>query len=183
MVPPSGLADIVTPPIFSPDEEITAPLSITSSARPLVGTSAVATIASPAAMNCQRVMTFLPSLLAPGISFQWRVRLQVSDNRVGLVRAKIIFEAGHARRAVADDLANDLGASAKGLPRERRRVKAARQRRFGMADDAGLLEQAPAKSLSVAEAIVGCGSLCAQRRAEDERESCEGAPHLQLSRM
>ena len=47
----------------------------------------------------------------------------------------------------------------------------------------GDLEQAPAKSLSVAEAIVGCGSLCAQRRAEDERESCEGAPHLQLSRM
>src|SRR5947208_6875860 len=124
MVPPSGLADIVTPPIFSPDEETTAPLSITSSARPFVGASAVAIIANPAAMNCQRVMTFLLSLLAPGICFRWHERLQVSDNRVRLVRPKIIFEAGHARRAVADDFANDLGASAKGFPRERRRVKA-----------------------------------------------------------
>jgi hypothetical protein len=179
------LADTVTPPIFSPDEETTVPLRIASSARLLVDGSTIAAIANPAvAMNRQRVMTFLPSLLVPRITLRWRQRLQIGDNGIYFVRPEIVFESGHPRRAVADDFADDLGTPPERFPRERRRVKAARQRRFGMADAAGLLEQAPAKPLSVAEAIVGLGGLWVQHcRADQERENWEAASHLQLSRM
>src|SRR5262249_58305878 len=94
IVPTPGLADTVTPPIVSPDEETTVPLRITSSARPFATASTVVATANAAtAMNCRGVMTFLPSLLASGIGLRRRYRLQISDNRICLVPAHILFAA------------------------------------------------------------------------------------------
>src|SRR5215831_28505 len=104
MVAPSALAMTVTPPIFSPDAEVTAPDRIASAAT--AGTVASARSATDAdRMN--RMGRLLVERCSVGIGAaaaaprRGRARgirrhgLQIADDRVDLLRLEVVFKARH----------------------------------------------------------------------------------------
>src|SRR5437588_506063 len=100
MVPPTGLAETVTPPSFSPAADVTAPLRTASACARAGMLTAAATMA-----NRQfrvRFMGSSPVVLVSSTLAGCRDRLEVRDNRIDLRRLEMILEARHAGRAVGD---------------------------------------------------------------------------------
>src|SRR5262249_18386030 len=69
-------------------------------------------------------------------------RLEIRHDGVDLRRLELIFESGHARRAVRDHLPHHVGLSGERLPRERRAIKGAGHLWLLVTDAARLIEQA-----------------------------------------
>src|SRR5262249_57504990 len=148
MVVPSALAETVTPPSFSPDAEVTVPLSRWSAACAAVARLIAATLAATSAGTPNRYafMAFL-LVFVRSTGGGRRDRLEIGDDRVDLAALEIVLEAGHARRAVADDAADDVVVAAGGVLGERRtegpRIDLRRQGTHA----AGLPQHPPARPL------------------------------------
>src|ERR1700734_345125 len=159
MVPPSGLADTVTPPMVLPSGDLTVPLK---------SASAKAGTETRIAATAERVATIKPrrigfSMILVGIArragFDRRRCVgrrgngfDIGDDGVDLRRLEVIFEARHARRAVADDLAHDVGLAAERIHRQHRRILRAHQLWLGVTDAARLVEQPHAERRLIAAA-------------------------------
>ena len=92
---------------------------------------------------------------------------EIGDDCIDLHGIEVILETGHARRAVADNLAHDAFLSARGVLRQFRPVERARHLRLGMADAARLVEQPHAEKLLVRGHPIAAGLL---RRCTRERD-------------
>src|SRR5215470_5668885 len=88
-----------------------------------------------------------------------RYGFQVRDDGVDLAALEVILERGHARRAIADEAANDLVAAAGRLLGQLRTIGAGIDRRWQVADPARLREYLPAMALDVGEVVAGTGLL------------------------
>src|SRR5260370_21830042 len=119
MVAPSGLAETVTPPIFSPAADVMAPLRMASAAKAGAkgGTRAVMRAAAMQADRVNRVVSSFEFLLIGawaaagarrrgGGRRRRRHGLEIGHDRVDLGRLEMNLEAGHARRAVGYHLAH-----------------------------------------------------------------------------
>src|SRR5262245_13381243 len=175
MVVPSALADTVTPPSFSPDAEVTVPLSSWSAACAGVARLIAATLAATSAGTPNRyafmafLLVFVRSIrLASGGGGH---RLEIGDDRVDLAALEIVLEGGHARRAVADDAADDVVVAAGGVLGERRTEGPRVDLRRQVAHAAGLGEDPPAGRLRLVEGVVGGGLL--RRRGQRPRRERE----------
>src|SRR6516225_5230458 len=102
MVVPTALAETVAPASLPPDAEAMAPLSRWSAACADVANAAAASAATHSFDIDIMMLLVVPDRSTGsggGNSFQ------IGDNGVDLGAAQIVLETGHARRAVADDLA------------------------------------------------------------------------------
>src|SRR5579859_2680204 len=133
IVPPCGLAETVTPPMALPSADVTVPLS-----RPLAKAGAAAKMrASAVALARIRLrvgrIERLPLLIGAGrgagLAGGRRRRFggrrngfDVGDDGVDLGGLEGVFEARHARRAVADELTHGVGVAAKRVHRQLRAV-------------------------------------------------------------
>src|SRR6202035_4794342 len=157
MVPPSGLADTVMPPMALPSDDWMVPLN---SASAKAGTEIrIAATAVRLVTTKPRRMGF--SIVLVGIARRsgfdrWRSvgrrgnGFDIGDDGVDLSRLEVIFEARHARRAVADRLAHDVGFAAERVHRQHRCVLRAHQLRLGVTDTARLVEQPHAEHRLIA---------------------------------
>src|SRR5262245_55769964 len=98
-------------------------------------------------------------------------RLEISDDRVDLAALEIVLEAGHARRAIADDAADDVVVAAGGVLGERRTEGPRVDLRRQVARAAALVEDPPAGRLRLVEGVVGGGLL--RRRGQRPRRKRE----------
>src|SRR5437660_12299068 len=111
MVPPTGLADTVTPPSFSPAAELIDPLRSGSSALAAVMKAIIAVSIVRKAMRLLFMM--LSPLMLHGSARGRRRsrclrggnRFQIGDDGLDVGGLEMVFEAGHSRRPVADDFA------------------------------------------------------------------------------
>src|SRR5262245_11739500 len=83
-------------------------------------------------------------------------RFQVRNDRFDLCGLEMVFEARHARGAVADDLPHHRLLSARRILRQFGTVERARHLRRGVADAAGLVAQPHARKLLAVEWIAAC---------------------------
>src|SRR5579883_886873 len=162
MVPLSGLADTVTPAMAFPSTDLTVPLNSASAKVGAATPSAVA--AASEATTRLRTLRMSVSVFLIGLARRagparcrrgpgcWN-RLDISDNRVDLGRLEVVLEAGHARRAIADELPNCFGVGAERRHRQHWGILRAIELRLGMTDAAGLIEEAQAKSLLIRRII------------------------------
>src|ERR1700728_2411030 len=110
MVPPSGLADTVAPPMALPSDDLIVPLN---------SASAKAGTATRIAAMAVRFVTIKPRRMAFSVflvgvarraGFHRRRRVgrrgngfDIGDDGVDFGRLEVIFEGRHARRGVADE--------------------------------------------------------------------------------
>src|SRR5262245_5254914 len=178
MVEPCALAETVTPASFSPDADATVPLSRCSAA---CAASGNARPAAKSAANPNRHI-FMALLLVRACSTGGgrRYGFQVRDDGVDLAAIEVVLERGHARRALADQPADDLVAAAGGLLGEGRTIGAGIDCGRQVADPAGLRNQLAAVSLDIGEIIAGAGLLgerALRPSREHEHESGGAARH------
>src|SRR5262245_15307345 len=178
MVEPCALAETVTPASFSPDADATVPLSRCSAA---CAASGNARPAAKSAANPNRHI-FMALLLVRACSTGGgrRYGFQVRDDGVDVAATEVMFERRHARRALADQTADDLVAATGGVLGELRAEGAGIVRRREVTDAARLRDQLPTVSLDIGEIVAGAGLLgvCALRPdGKQERESSGAARH------
>src|SRR5580704_17519864 len=124
MVPPSGLADPVMPPMALPSDDLMVPLSSASAKAgtdiEIAATAVRVVTITPRRMGFSRVLVGV----ARRAGFDGRRRagrrgngFDIGDDGVDLGGLEVIFEARHARRAVADHLAHDVGLAAERVHR------------------------------------------------------------------
>src|SRR6516164_8512860 len=134
---------MVTPPSFSPAAEAIVPLRMASAAFAPARVIAAPTMAISEASKTLRglVMTLSPvgrirSARRARRSGRSGYRFQVRNDGFDLCGLEMIFEAGHAGRAVADDLPHHGSLSTRRILRQCGTVERARNLRFGVADAA-----------------------------------------------
>src|SRR5580704_4064042 len=157
MVPPSGLADTVTPPMALPSGDLMVPLN-SASAKAGTETRMAATAVRVATIKPRRIgfsMVLVGVARRAGFDRRRRVGrrgngFDIGDDGVDLGRLEVIFEARHARRAVADDFAHDVGLAAERVHRQYRRILRAHQLWLGVTDAARLVEQPHAERRLIA---------------------------------
>src|SRR3982074_275981 len=180
MVPPTGFAETVMPPSFSPPAAVIVPLKM-ASASAVAGTIMAAALIRKmkrrAPFMCRLpLFSFLADRSSCGRGGD---RFQIRDDGLDLGRLEMILEAGHAGRAVADDVSHHGLLTAGRILRQLRTVKGARQLRLGMADAAGLIEQPHAQKLLVVECLIarrlGAGTI--EAGCNQKRKHCDDASH------
>src|SRR5215472_11956345 len=116
MVPPSGLAETVTPPRFSPLDDLIDPLRLWSAAWAGATVVSASSASAPRLLNAvlpnPRPFAFRMAFLRLVRRLLWRLlwrrrryRLEIGGDRVDLVRRVGQLEARHAGRAVRDEVA------------------------------------------------------------------------------
>src|SRR5262245_29835899 len=95
---------------------------------------------------------------------------QIGDDRVDLGALEVMLEGGHARRALADEAADDLIAAAGGVLGQEGAVGSRVDLRRQMANPAGLGENLPAQFLRGGQLVVGAGLL---RRGTHRRQHAQ----------
>src|SRR5436190_10236084 len=145
MVEPSSLADTVTPPSFSPDAALIAPVNDWSAACASdVAANPVTTAATLVnSMLRTLVMGVLPlrNLVVRSARSGWRWHCpHIRNDRVDFRILQIVLEGGHARRAVGDVLAHNVVVAIGGGLVERWAVGLGVERDRQVADATGLRE-------------------------------------------
>src|ERR1700681_1418664 len=160
MVPPSGLADTVTPPMALPSDDLMVPLNSASAKAGTEIRSAPTAVRVGTTEPRRRWVSILLVGMRRRAGFDRRRSVgrcgngfDIGDNGVDLGRLELIFEARHARRAVADRLAYDVGLAAERVHRQYRPILRAHQLRLGMTDAARLVEQPHAERRLIAAAV------------------------------
>src|SRR6185312_14063716 len=108
-----------------------------------------------------------------------RYGFEIRDDRIDLCGLEMIFEAGHAGRAVADDLAHHRFLPAQRTARQFGTVERAHHLWLGVAYAARLIEQPHAEELSVIEGLIAARGLCRRdqwRHHEQEKDRRDLAP-------
>src|SRR5262249_6339327 len=175
-VPPTGFADTVTPPSFSPAAEVIVPLRMASPAFAPAArliTAPMMAISVASRIPCARVMTLPPVGLIRSARRACRsgrngYGFQVRNDRFDWCGLDMIFEARHAGGAIADDLPHHRFLSARRILRQFGTVERARHLRLGVADAARLIEQPHAHKLLVVEGSAAC--LLRRRALRRQRE-------------
>src|ERR1700730_1237568 len=104
--------------------------------------------------------------------------LDVLDDGVDLRRLEIVAGARHAGRAVADVFADKFFVAAQGFARQHRSVLPGSLLHHGVADTAGLAEQAQPFPLGVVERRIGRAlSENSRRRRHQERRNKNASSH------
>src|SRR6202045_684649 len=104
--------------------------------------------------------------------------LDVLDDGVDLRGLEIVAEARHARRAVADVFADQFFVAAQGFARQHGAILPGPLLHHGVADPAGLAEQAQPFPLGVVEGRIGRAlSENSRRRRNQERRSKNASSH------
>src|SRR5215813_3832120 len=182
MLWPSALAETVTPPKTSPAADLTVPLSTTSAARAANADVMAMRMVQPANAHSFLMALLLVSAL-PRLGGRRRLRrlrlrngLDVGDDGVDLARLEMVAEARHARRAVGDHLAQNVGLAAERLLRQGRAIKRAAALHAGVADAARLHDQPPAQGLRLVEGLLGHGAV--RTGGGSRRSGKQGEPRV-----
>src|SRR6516225_4518096 len=120
MVPPSGLADTVTPPMALPSEDLTVPLnSASAKTGAAIRRAAAETLAKTRARAWRMAYSvFLEiGVVRAGIDRSRRVAgsrngLDIGGKRVDFGGLEMVLEARHVRRAVGNGVAYDVDLAA-----------------------------------------------------------------------
>ena len=124
------------------------------------------------------LMTFLLGMksfsasASPGGRCRRRYGLEIGNDGIDLRPLQVVLEGRHARRAVADQPANDLVIAGCRLLRQRRSEGPRVDRRRQMADAARLREDLPAGALGVGQTVGG--GLRGRRLQEDDHGGRNG---------
>src|SRR3979490_43756 len=139
MVPPTGFAETVMPPSFSPPAAVIVPLKMASAsavAGPIMAAALIANMKRRAPFMCRLpLFSFLADRSSCGRGGD---RFQIRDDGLVLGRLEMILEAGHAGRAVADDVSHHGVLFFRSNNWQPLAAKGVLQLRLGMADAAGL---------------------------------------------